>query len=297
MRTTSTPLLRHLAPTLTPLKGSTVSVGREGNIVIDERLFEAAGDEQHLKTSRVHFEVFVRNGLVGLVDKSLHGTFVKGLKVGKDKEYRLNHGDVISVVEAQFEVYCLLLEEQVKLLFPEELGRKYLVGREVGRGASATVREAFSREDHTRRAVKLIEKETSSGYSDIKDLMREVEVLKGVKHPCITEVIEVFDCPNHIIIVMEYAAGGELFDQVVTDSEAGDLQERHAKIQFFQIGHALAFLHSRRICHRDLKLENVLLLEPGAASRIKVTDFGLSKKWSNTSLLETFVGYGTETLA
>ena len=208
-------------------------------------------------------EVFVRNGQVGLVDKSLHGTFVKGLKVGKDKVYRLNHGDVISVVEAQFEVYCLLLEEQVKLLFPEELGREYLVGRTVGRGASATVREAFSREDHTRRAVKLIEKESSSGYSDIKDLMREVEVVKGVKHPCITELIEVFDCPNHIIIVMEYAAGGELFEQVVADSEAGDLQERHAKIQFFQIGHALAFLHSRRICHRTSSWRTCCCWSPG----------------------------------
>ena len=180
---TGTPLPRHQAPTLTALQGPTVSVGREGNIVIDERLFEGAGDKQHLKTSRVHFEVFVRNGLVGLVDKSLHGTFVKGLKVGKDKEYRLNHGDVISVVEAQFEVYCLLLEEQVKLLFPEELGRKYLVGRVARRGASATIREGFSKKDHNRRAVKLIEKESSSDYSNIKDIMREVKVLKGVHHP------------------------------------------------------------------------------------------------------------------
>ena len=127
------------------------------------------------------------------------------------------------------------------------------------------------------------------GYSDVKDIMRKVEVFKFVEHPCITEVIEVFGCPNHIIIVIEYAAGGKLFNQVVADSEAGTLQERHAKIQFFQMGHTLTFLQSRRICHRDLKLENVPILEPGAASRIKVTDFGLSKKWSNNSLLETFV--------
>ena len=126
--------------------------------------------------------------------------------------------------QEQFEVYCLLLEEQVKLLFPEELGRKYLVGRLAGRGASATFKEAFSREDHTRMAVRLIEKESSSGYSNIKNLMREVEVLK------------VFDCPNHIIIVMEYTAGSKRFAQGVADSEAGALQERHAKKQFFQIG-------------------------------------------------------------
>ena len=137
--------------------------------------------------------------------------------------------------------------------------------------------------------IELIEKEINAGYSDVRDILRKVEVFKFVEHPCITEVIEVFGCPNHIIIVIEYAAGGKLFNQVVADSEAGTLQERHANIQFFQMGNALTFLQSRRICHRDLKLENVPILEPGAASRIKVTDFGLSKKWSNNSLLETFV--------
>ena len=137
--------------------------------------------------------------------------------------------------------------------------------------------------------IELIEKEINAGYSDVKDIIRKVEVFKFVEHPCITEVIEVFGCPNHIIIVIEYAAGGKLFNQVVADSEAGTLQECHAKIQFFQMGHALTFLQSRRICHRDLNLENVLILKSGAASRIKVTDFGLSKMWSNTSLLETFV--------
>ena len=62
----------------------------------------------------------------------------------------------------------------------------------------------------------------------------------------------------------------------------------HAPLHAF-----FAFLHSRSICHRDLKLENILLETPGPTSRIKVTDFGLSKRWSSTSLLETFVGTPT----
>ena len=49
-------------------------------------------------------------------------------------------------------------------------------------------------------------------------------------------------------------------------------------------------LHSLSICHRDLKLENLLLAEPGSHSLIKVTDFGLAKIWGSGEVLETYVG-------
>ena len=49
-------------------------------------------------------------------------------------------------------------------------------------------------------------------------------------------------------------------------------------------------LHSLSICHRDLKLENLLLAEEGSHSLIKVTDFGLAKFWGSGEVLETYVG-------
>ena len=95
---------------------------------------------------------------------------------------------------------------------------------------------------------------------------------------------------ENVSIIVEYAAGGDLSGQFSKDNECGNLVEHHVKIQFYQIAHAVAFLHSKNVCHRDLKLENILLLESGPTCRIKVTDFGLSKKWSSTNILETFVG-------
>ena len=91
--------------------------------------------------------------------------------------------------------------------------------------------------DHCRRAIKLIDKE----YEESEDLMREVNVLKGIQQPCITDIVEVIDSPKHLVIVMEFAAGGEFFDQVVKDHEEGKLQEHHAKIQFFQIAHTMVY--------------------------------------------------------
>ena len=76
---------------------------------------------------------------------------------------------------------------------------------------------------------------------------------------------------------MEYAAGGDLSGQFSKDNESGNLVEHHVKIQFYQIAHAVAFLHSKNVCHRDLKLENILLLESDPTCRIKVTDFGFKE--------------------
>ena len=62
-----------------------------------------------------------------------------------------------------------------------------------------------------------------------------------------------------------------------------------AKIQFFQISHTIDCMHSKNVCHKDLKLENILLMDLGPTGLVKVTDFCLSKQFSSTNLLETFV--------
>ena len=91
--------------------------------------------------------------------------------------------------------------------------------------------------------------------------MREVDILRGIKHPCIAEVFEAIEIGENVSITMEYADGGDLSGQFSKDNESGNLVEHHVKIQFYQIAHAVAFLHSKNVCHRDLKLENILLLE------------------------------------
>lgn len=79
--------------------------------------------------------------------------------------------------------------------------------------------------------------------------------------------------PSHLGIVMEYAAGGELFDRICT---AGRFSEDEARYFFQQLISGVSFCHSMQICHRDLKLENTLL-DGSAAPRLKICDFGYSK--------------------
>lgn len=65
-----------------------------------------------------------------------------------------------------------------------------------------------------------------------------------------------------MVLVMEYAAGGELYDYL---SERKVLTEEEARRIFRQIATACYYCHKHKICHRDLKLENILLDENGNA--------------------------------
>ena len=71
------------------------------------------------------------------------------------------------------------------------------------------MKEGFTRVGHKRRAIKIIDKEGEQ-YDNTEDLdlMREVDILRGIKHPCIAEVFEAIETDENVSIIMEYAAGG-----------------------------------------------------------------------------------------
>lgn len=82
-----------------------------------------------------------------------------------------------------------------------------------------------------------------------------------------------FLTPTHLAIVMEYAAGGELFNRICN---AGRFSEDEARFFFQQLISGVSYCHSMEICHRDLKLENTLL-DGSPTPRLKICDFGYSK--------------------
>ncbi|ESR39580.1 serine/threonine-protein kinase SAPK2 [Citrus sinensis] len=96
---------------------------------------------------------------------------------------------------------------------------------------------------------------------------------RALKHPNIIRFKEVFLTPTELAIVMEYAAGGELFERICS---AGRFSEDEARYFFQQLISGVSYCHSMQICHRDLKLENTLL-DGSKAPRLKICDFGYSK--------------------
>ena len=107
---------------------------------------------------------------------------------------------------------------------------------------------------------------------DEAKMMIEVEILKKLQHPCVTEMIDFVNTREILAIVMEFLEGGELDKQVNYDKTMGRLSENVAKFQFYQICHTVAYLHSINICHRDLKLTNILMAQSHAKSLLKIRE-------------------------
>ncbi len=95
---------------------------------------------------------------------------------------------------------------------------------------------------------------------------------------------EVIDTPTDIFVVMEYVAGGELFDYIVSK---GRLTEMEARRIFQQILSGIEYCHYHGVVHRDLKPENLLLDQD---HNIKIADFGLSNLIRDGEFLHTSCG-------
>lgn len=133
-------------------------------------------------------------------------------------------------------------------------------------GVAKLVRDKWTKELF---AVKYIER----GQKIDEHVQREIMNHRSLKHPNIVRFKEVYLTPTHLAIVMEYAAGGELFERICI---AGRFSEDEARFFFQQLISGVSYCHSMQICHRDLKLENTLL-DGSTAPRLKICDFGYSK--------------------
>lgn len=93
-----------------------------------------------------------------------------------------------------------------------------------------------------------------------------------LNHKNIIKLYHSFVIKNQLLLIMEYADGGELIEYV---EEKQGLDEIEVRSLFKQMLSAIEACHSQGIIHRDLKLENVLF-DSKARSRIKIVDFGIS---------------------
>uniref|UniRef100_A0A671WX72 non-specific serine/threonine protein kinase n=1 Tax=Sparus aurata TaxID=8175 RepID=A0A671WX72_SPAAU len=132
-------------------------------------------------------------------------------------------------------------------------------------------------------AIKIIDK-TQLNPTSLQKLFREVSVMKILNHPNIVKLFEVIETDKTLYLVMEYASGGEVFDYLVAH---GRMKEKEARAKFRQIVSAVEYCHQKRIVHRDLKAENLLL---DADMNIKIADFGFSNEFTLGSKLDTFCG-------
>lgn len=162
----------------------------------------------------------------------------------------------------------------------------YIIGKQIGQGAYATVCFGLHKESSRKVAIKIYEKYKLLDPQRRKSVRCEIRLMERLRHPNIVIFHEALDTSKQIYLVMDYIGGGSLH-HFLKKRPGRRLEDQVAKRLFFQVCQGVRYLHDRHIVHRDVKLENLLLDEAGT---VKIIDFGFSTIIHPGKKLKIFCG-------
>lgn len=157
----------------------------------------------------------------------------------------------------------------------KKLDGRYEIHELIGVGGMAMVYKAYDTKDDRVVAIKILKDEFSSNSEFIRRFKNESKAIAVLSHPNIVKVYDVSFGDMIQYIVMEYIDGITLKEYI---EQQKDITWKEAVFFTVQILQALQHAHERGIVHRDIKPQNIMLLQDG---KIKVTDFGIAR-FSNT---------------
>ena len=171
----------------------------------------------------------------------------------------------------------------------------------LGKGAFGEVYLTSRKGDPKKYATKKLDREEIESGEGIKYLRNEIVILQYLNHPNIVKFQEVKKTKKHYYIIMEYCNGGELTKALEKYVNKYGKPFPEELVQHFmrQIISAFKYIHERKIIHRDVKLDNVLLHFENEEdlknfdlmkATVKIIDFGFACKISKTGLQYTVLG-------
>ncbi|KAF3038154.1 hypothetical protein E8E12_007306 [Didymella heteroderae] len=275
-------------------------------------------------------------------DLSTNGTYLKksneectgsqgrGILMGKNGTFLLDHGDVLQLSETVTLVYrsfgtvkqCTITATQERE--KATLASRYLVtGRLLGEGGYGKVLIGIDQITQRQLACKIVNLEklydrradlcapTSNGQwassqanvelpDRVQSCCREFDILKDLSHPNIVHIQKVFWSRSTIYMFQELVTGGDLFSYI--EYMQGKIPSIESAVIIRQILKGVEYLHSQDIVHRDLKPDNILMTSLDSGARVVITDFGHARflpkldtqqDYTNTGLRRMFSIVGT----
>jgi serine/threonine protein kinase len=161
--------------------------------------------------------------------------------------------------------------------------QRYRIVQVIGSGNFGTALKCIRRSDGKEVCLKILK----NGYTiaQFQQIGKEVEIMKQLHHPNLVKYFSSCWDNNQFCIETELVDGGTLHDFLKRQ-----LTENEIVMILGQLLKGLEYLHSKNIIHRDLKLENILVMKNG---QLKIADFGLSKKIPQ-SIVSSLTFAGTE---
>jgi len=163
----------------------------------------------------------------------------------------------------------------------------YIIDKNIvlGRGGFGVVVLGRHKETGNEYALKFMNKK-NEGTNRIE---REVKLLKDVDHTNIVGLFSVYDTLEQVGFVLELCTGGHL-GTLVERKSGRQVSEEQAQNLIRQLLSAVTHMHDRGICHRDIKLQNILLENGSPNAQIKLIDFGFGTRFIGATPLRTRCG-------
>ena len=163
----------------------------------------------------------------------------------------------------------------------ELIDNRYKIVKSIGEGGMANVYLAWDTILEREVAVKILRGDLSEDEKFIRRFQREANSASSLRHPNIVEMYDVGEDNGKYFIVMEYVDGRTLKNLI---KKRGALNITESIDIMLQLTSGIACAHDSYIIHRDIKPQNVMILEDG---RVKITDFGIAMALNNNELTQT----------
>lgn len=149
----------------------------------------------------------------------------------------------------------------------------FSIVKEVGAGSFSTVYLAKDLYDDQNYAVKSIDKGLITNERSLELLISEISIMRKLDNKSLVKLHKVYESETHVHLILDYAEGGDLLGRILKISNFSEVDA----IKFIKnLLTALCYMHNKLVIHRDLKLENILLISEISNIEFKIADFGFA---------------------
>jgi serine/threonine-protein kinase len=167
------------------------------------------------------------------------------------------------------------------------LSGRYRLEAKLGSGGMSTVYLARDQTLDRQVAVKVMHREMSEQPEQLERFRQEARAVAKLSHPNVVSVIDAGEDGGHPYIVFEYVEGETLKQRI---GREGALDPQEAIAYAIEVARGLSVAHARKMVHRDIKPQNILI---DAEGRAKLTDFGISRQLEQDGMTATGRVLGT----